>query len=144
MSCHRALLLELGIGDDPLPEEPDALAEHASFREREAAKIEYQADEICLAWLLDSVLYERGWETTFEAEIVGIIGSGLFVRFEDVFEAFLPARRLPGDYFEASTLGTALVGRRGGGRFRLGDPIEVRVERVERHSGKVEVAPSRA
>ena len=139
--CHRALLLELGIGDDPLPDEPNELAEHASFREREAAKIEYQADEICLAWLLDSVLYERGWETTFEGEIVGIIGSGLFVRFEDVFEAFLPARRLPGDYFEASTLGTALVGRRGGGRFRLGDPIEVRVERIERHSGKVEVAP---
>jgi ribonuclease R len=141
--CHRALLLELGIGDDPLPEEPGELAEHVSVREREAAKIEYQADEICLAWLLDSVLYERGWETTFEGEIVGIIGSGLFVRFEDVFEAFLPARRLPGDYFEASTLGTALVGRRGGGRFRLGDPIEVRVERIERHSGKVEVAPSR-
>jgi ribonuclease R len=141
--CHRALLLELGVGDDPLPAEPGELAEHVSVREREAAKLEYQADEICLAWLLDSLLYERGWETTFEGEIVGIIGSGLFVRFDDVFEAFLPARRLPGDYFESSTLGTALVGRRGGGRFRLGDPIEVRVERIERHSGKVEVAPSR-
>ena len=112
-----------------------------SVREREAAQIEYQADEICLAWLLDSVLFERGWEATFEGEIVGVIGSGLFVRFDDVFEGFLPARRLPGDYFEASPLGTALVGRRGGGRFRLGDPIEVRVERIERTSGKVEVSP---
>ena len=138
--CHRALLLELGVGDDPLPEELAELAEHVSTREREAAQVEYQADEICLAWLLDSVLFERGWESTFEGEIVGVIGSGLFVRFEDVFEAFLPARRLPGDYFEASTLGTALVGRRGGGTFRLGDPIEVRVERIERTSGKVEVA----
>ena len=70
-----------------------------------------------------------------------MIGSGIFVRFEDVFEGFLPARRLPGDYFEASPLGTALTGRRGGGTFRLGDPIEVRVERIERTSGKVEVSP---
>jgi len=139
--CHRTLLRELGIGDDPLPAEPAELAEHVSVREREAAQIEYQADEICLAWLLDSVLFEKGWEAEFQGEIVGVIGSGLFVRFDDVFEAFLPARRLPGDYFEASPLGTALKGRRGGGTFRLGDPIEVRVERIERTSGKVEVSP---
>jgi ribonuclease R len=139
--CHRALLRELGVGDDPLPDDPVELAEHVSVREREAAQIEYQADEICLAWLLDSVLFERGWQAEFEGEIVGVIASGLFVRFDDVFEAFLPARRLPGDYFEASPLGTALVGRRGGGTFRLGDPIEVRVERIERSSGKVEVSP---
>jgi ribonuclease R len=139
--CHRALLTELGIGDDPPPAEPAELAEHLSAREREAAQIEYQADEICLAWLLDSVLFEQGWEAVFRGEIVGVIGSGLFVRFDDVFEAFLPARRLPGDYFEASPLGTALTGRRGGGAFKLGDPIDVRVERIERTSGRVEVTP---
>jgi ribonuclease R len=139
--CHRTLLRELGAADDPPPAEPAELAEHASAREREAAQIEYQADEICLAWLLETVLYERGWEASFEGEIVGVIGSGLFVRFDDVFEAFLPARRLPGDYFEASPLGTALAGRRRGRTYRLGDPIEVRVERIERASGRVEVAP---
>jgi ribonuclease R len=139
--CHRALLRELGVGDDPLPDELGELAEHVSARERQAAQVEYQADEICLAWLLDSVLFEKGWEAEFAGEIVGVIGSGLFVRFDEVFEAFLPARRLPGDYFEASPLGTALTGRRGGGTFRLGDPIDVRVERIERSSGRVEVAP---
>ena len=30
------------------------LAEHASAREREAAEIEYAADDICLAWLLEA------------------------------------------------------------------------------------------
>jgi ribonuclease R len=138
--CHRALLHELGLADDPLPDEPGELAEYVSAREREAAQVEYQADEICLAWLLESVLFERGWEEVFEGEIVGVIGSGLFVSFNDVFEGFLPARRLPGDYFEASSLGTALIGRRGGGRFRLGDPIEVRVEEVRRAEGKVELS----
>jgi ribonuclease R len=139
--CHRALLAEIGAADATPPDELGELAEHASLREREAAKIEYQADEICLAWLLDARLYEQGWETMFEGEIVGVIGAGLFVRFDDVFEGFLPARRLAGDYFEASPLGTALTGRRGGGTLRLGDPIEVRVERIERHSGKVELSP---
>ena len=60
---HRALLRELGLADDPLPDDLPALAEHTSAREREAAKIEYLADEICLAWLLDRLLFERGWES---------------------------------------------------------------------------------
>jgi ribonuclease R len=138
---HRALLRELGVADDPPPENLSELAEHCSVVERESAKLEYLADEICLAWLLEARLYERGWEEPFEGEIVGAIGSGIFVLFEDVFEAFLPARRLPGDYFELNATGTALEGRRGGGRYRLGDPIEVRVERIERAEGKVEVSP---
>jgi ribonuclease R len=112
------------------------------MREREAAQVEYLADELCLAWLLESVLFERGWDDPFEGEIIGLIGSGLFARFGDVFEGFLPARRLPGDYFQLNELGTALVGRRGGGTYRLGDPIEVLVERIEKAEGKVELSPA--
>jgi len=138
--CHRALLRELGVDDEPLPAELAAIAEELSVREREAADVEYLADALCLAWLLDAQLLERGWEEPYRGEIVGVIGSGIFVRFGDVFEGFLPARRLPGDYFEATTLGTALVGRRGGGTFRLGDPLDVRVERIERARGRVELA----
>jgi ribonuclease R len=138
--CHRALLRELGAGDEPPPEDLDELAEHTSLQERAAGRIEYRADELCLAWLLESELFHRGWDDPYEGEIVGLIGSGLFVRFGDVFEGFLPARRLPGDYFELNPLATALVGRRGGGTFRLGDPIEVRIEQIRRNEGKVEVA----
>jgi ribonuclease R len=140
--CHRALLRELGLSDDPLPEDLSELAEHASARERAAAEVEYAADEICLAWLLHDTLGERGWETSFEGEIVGLIGSGLFARFDGVFEGFLPARLLDGDYFELNALGTALGGRRSGRRFRLGDTIEVRVESVDRAAGKVSLAPA--
>jgi ribonuclease R len=139
---NRALLRELGASDDPAPAELQGLAEHTSAREREAAQVEYLADELCLAWLLDAELFERGWDEPWEGEIIGLIGSGLFVRFGEVFEGFLPARRLPGDYFEANGLGTALAGRRGGGTFRLGDPIDVRVERIEKTEGKVELSPA--
>jgi ribonuclease R len=137
--CHRALLREVGQGDDPSPDELQELADHTSLQEREAAQIEWRADEICLAWLLESELYGRGWEESFPGEIIGVIPSGLFVRFGEVFEGYLPARRLPGDYFEMNELGTALVGRRRGKPYRLGDEIEVRVEDIRRAEGKVEV-----
>ena len=135
--CHRALLRELGAADEPLPEDLSELAAHTSARERIAADVEYAADDICLAWLLDDTLLERGWETTFEGEIVGLIGSGLFARFGEVFEGFLPARLLTGEYYELNVLGTALEGRRTGRRFRLGDSIGVRVETIDRADGKV-------
>jgi ribonuclease R len=138
--CHRALLRELGLGDEPLPEDLGSLADHVSAREREIADVEYAADDICLAWLLNDTLYESGWETAFDGEITGLIGSGMFVRFGEVFEGYLPARRLPGDYFELNSLGTRLVGRRGGRSYRLGDSMEVRVEEIRRAEGKVEVS----
>lgn len=137
---HRALLRELGAGDDPLPEHLGDLAEHTSAREREAAEVEYRADDICLAWLLDARLFERGWDDPWPGEITGVIPSGLFVRFGDVFEGYLPARRLPGDYFELNDTGTGLEGRRGGGVFRLGDSIQVVVEEIRRWEGKVELS----
>jgi ribonuclease R len=138
--CHRALLRELGVLDVELPADLDELADWASFRERDAARIEHVADEICLAWLLERRLFHEGWDASFEGEIVGAIGSGIFVRFGEVFEGYVPARRLPGDYFELDTLGTALVGRRTGRRYRLGDPLDVRVEEIKRWEGKVELS----
>jgi len=137
---HRVLLDELGLGDDPVPDDLSELAEHTSAREREAAQIEYLADDLCLAWLLEDRLQERGWEEPWEGEITGMIGSGLFVRFGQVFEGFLPARRLPGEFFELNTTGTALAGRRSGRAYRLGDPIAVRVESIALGEGKVDLA----
>jgi ribonuclease R len=140
---HRALLREIGAGDDPVPEELDESADHCSTRERSAAEVEYRADDICLAWLLEDVLFERGWDEPFGGEITGMIVSGLFIRFGDVFEGFLPARRLHGDFYELDPLETRLVGRRGGGSFRLGDPIDVRVEEIRKTEGKVELSLAR-
>jgi ribonuclease R len=134
---HRALLRELGIADDPAPDDIGALAAHTSEQEREAAEVEYLADEICLAWLLEQRLFEQGWDEPFAGEVIGVIPSGLFVRFGEVFEGYLPVRRLEGDYFEINDLGTALVGRRGGRRYRLGDSVDVKVEDIRRSEGKV-------
>jgi ribonuclease R len=138
---HRALLRELGLSDEPLPGGLEDLAEHASAREREAADVEHLADALCAAWLLDKELFLRGWGEAWEGEIVGLIGAGIFVRFGGVFEGFLPARRLPGDWFELDATATRMQGRRAGRVYRLGDPLVVKVERIERPTGKVELSP---
>ena len=137
---HRALLSAIDQGDDPVPDDLQETAEHTSGTERDATDLEYRADEICAAWLLERTLFEQGWDETFGGEVIGLIPSGLFARFGDVFEGFIPARKLRDDYYELNDLGTALVGRRGGRRYRLGDEIEVRVEEIRRAEGKIELA----
>ena len=141
--CHRALLRELGDSDEAVaPDDLGELAERTSATERAASRVEYLADEICVAWLLERELFERGYDEPYEGEIAGVIGSGLFVRFGEVYEGYVPVRTLPGDYFELTELGTALVGRRSNRTFRLGDEIGVTVTSVDRTTGKVELAPS--
>ena len=139
---HRALLAELGLDDEPLPAELEELGDWTSARERDAAEVGYRAGELCLGRLLERRLFESGWDVAFAGEIVGAIGSGLFVRFDEVFEGFLPARRLAGDYFELDPLGIALVGRRSGRTYRLGDGVEVRVDRIEKPTGKIALFPA--
>jgi ribonuclease R len=141
--CHRALLRELGASDEPAAaDELEDLAERTSTAERDAARVEHRADDICLAWLLEGELFERGWDEPYDGEITGVIASGLFVRFGEVFEGYVPARRLPGDYFELTALGTALVGRRSNRTYRLGDPLRVAVRALDRTKGDVELAPA--
>ena len=141
--CHRALLTLLGVGDEAASDELGELADWTSERERAAAQIEYRADELCLAWLLERRLFETGWEAPFEGEIVGAIESGLFVRFDGLFEGYVPVRKLAGDYFELNALGTALVGRRSERTYRLGDGISVRVDRLEKvPEGRVSLVPA--
>jgi ribonuclease R len=139
---HRALLHELGLGEKPVSDDLSDDAEHCSVREREAAEVEYLADEICLAWHLENRLHDLGWEHVWEGEIIGLIPGGLFARFGEVYEGMLPARRLEDDYYELDPLGVALEGRRGGRRYRLGDRIDVRVADIRRNEGKVELAPA--
>ena len=74
-------------------------------------------------------------------EITGLIGGGLFVRFDGAYDGFVPSRRLGTEEFEVSELGTALHGREGH-RFRLGDAFPVTVERVDVPRGRVTLSPA--
>ncbi len=140
---HRSLLQHLGEGGAELGEaELAAAAEDCSTREREIARLELRADDVALSFLLEERLRAEGWEQRFGGEVVGLVGGGLFVRFGGVFEGFLSARRLGGERFEVSEHETALVGEATGRRYRLGDAVEVTVERVDRLRGRVDLAPA--
>jgi ribonuclease R len=143
---HRALLAALGEGEEaPSAAEARAAAAHCSERERDSMRIERDADDVCAAYLLDRELLERGWETEFEGEVSGVVRGGAFLLFGgelgDVYEGFLPARTMRGEHFKLDQSETALVGRSSGSRIRLGDPVSVKVSRVEALRGRVDLEP---
>ena len=141
---HRALLASLGEGEGaPRASEAREVAWHCSERERESARVERDADDVCAAYLLQRELGERGVEAEFEGEVSGTIRAGAFVAFAgelgDVYEGFVPARTMGGERFELNETETALVGRESGTALRLGDPMSVRVTGVEAARGRVDL-----
>jgi len=144
---HRALLSAVGGGEEaPSTGEAAEAALHASEREREAMILERDADDICSAFLLERELFQEGYEKRFEGEVSGVIRSGAFVRFGgrlgDVYEGFVPARRIRGERFELNEEETSLVGSKTGRKVNLGDAIAVQVEKVNAPQGRVDLDPA--
>jgi ribonuclease R len=144
---HRGLLSVIG-GDEPAPDS-GAVREagvHCSERERDAVKVERDADDVCAGFLLRRELFASGWERDFEGEVRGLVGAGAFVGFAgdlaDVYEGFLPARLLRGERFDLNETETALVGGRTGRALRLGDPVSVRVDSIDAPRGRVDLVPA--
>jgi ribonuclease R len=141
---HRALLAALGEGEEaPRAAEAREVAWHSSEQERESARVERDADDICAAYLLQRELAQRGEEAEFEGEVSGVIRAGAFVRFGgelgDVYEGFLPARTMGDERFELNETETALAGRESGAILPLGGPISVRVSDIAPARGRVDL-----
>jgi ribonuclease R len=139
--AHRALLATIGADDTPpRAEELFDAAEHSSGTERHAMQIERDADDVCMAFLLERRLAEAGWELELDGEVVGVISKGLFVSFgAEGFEGFLPVRRMRGDWWDINEQETALVAADSGRRIRIGDPLRVAVGRVDAPRGRVDL-----
>jgi ribonuclease R len=144
--AHRALLQGLGIDEAATPaHELDEAGVVSSASEREAMKIERDADDVCLSFLLERVLAEADSRNppSFEGEVVGLVEKGAFVEFgEQRFEGFLPVRRMRG-WWNLNEVGTALE-QDSGRRLRLGDSVEVLVDRVDAPRGRVDLEPAEA
>jgi ribonuclease R len=144
--CHRGLLS--AIAGEPAPDASwvKAAGPWTSAREREAMTIERDADDIARCFLLERRLSGSDRDAPLEGEVVGLIGAGAFIAFGEglQFEGMLPVRRLRGDWWELNEQGTVLVGTRSGGALRLGDPISVRVGRIDAPRGRVDLLPADA
>ncbi len=138
--CHRALLSAVGGGEEAPPVGSLAQAGTAlSARERDAMRIERDADDVARAFLLERTLFEDGFQQEWDGEVIGLIGAGAFVVFGDGYQGLLPVRRLGGDWWELNEEGTMLVGERTGTTLRLGDPLRVRVRGIEVARGRVDL-----
>jgi ribonuclease R len=141
--CHRALLSAIGGGEDaPRGSTLEEAGTQTSSRERDAMIIERDADDVARCFLLERRLFESGFDTVFEGEVVGIIGAGAFVAFGEGHQGLLPVRKLRGDWWELNEEGTLLRGTESGRAIRLGDPAQVRVERVDAARGRVDLLPA--
>jgi len=151
--CHRALLQAIGA-EDSAHDGADlaALALHCSEREREAMLLERRADDIVSCLLLERELVGGSWGQRLPGEVVGLISAGPFVAFgaELVHEGLLPVRslRAAGDgaarreWWSLNDEETVLRGESTGASVRLGQPLSVRVERVDALRGRVDLLPA--
>ena len=88
---------------------------------------------------------KRDGETSITQQLVthisSLIDAGAFVWFGDGHQGLLPVRKLGGDWWELNELATLLIGSGTGRALRLGDPVRVRVERVDTARGRVDLVP---
>jgi len=132
---HRGLIAGLGLGEDGLP--PDAAASfaeigaHISATERRAAAAERDAlDRFTAAFLAGRV------GEIFAGRVNGVTRFGLFVTLADSgADGLVPISSLPADFYDHDEARHALVGRRWGRVYSLGDTVWARLVEAEPVTG---------
>lgn len=137
---HRGLIDLFKLGEDGLTAldggRLDDTAEHISTTERTAIAAEREAMNRYLALYLS----ERQGEH-FSGRISGVGRFGLFVSLDQIgADGLVPIRSLPDDYYIHDEKQHALVGRRWGRQFRMGQPIDVVLVRTDPFSGLIDLA----
>ncbi len=101
--------------------------EHCSMTERRADDATNEVtDWLKCEFMLDKVGQE------YQGVISGVMNFGIFVELTDIYvEGLAHISTLPEDYYQFDPIKHALTGERSGRRFRLGDPVKVRVARVD-------------
>ena len=116
----------------PIPlGELELIAEESSQRERAADAAENEIDE----WRKAVFMAERLGEE-FDGMITNVKDFGFYVELDDFFiEGLVPVSSLIDDFYHFDERSHTLTGRSGRRKFRLGDRVRVRVDRVnvDRH-----------
>ena len=134
---HRALVSGLRFGPDGSGEAeaerfPDT-AEHITRTERRAALAERDAVD---RYLAAHMAHQVG--NHFDARVSGVTRFGLFVTIEsNGASGIVPLGSLPDDRWTEDEAGRALVGRRTGLRFSLGQAVEARLAQADPRTGSL-------
>ncbi|MCX8116804.1 MAG: ribonuclease R [Desulfobacterota bacterium] len=125
---HRLLKKVLSGGRIETTEEELAKkADHLSHRERVAMEAEREIlDRYRVRFMKDKIGAE------FDGVISSVTAFGFFVELRDIFvEGLVRLTSLHDDYYHFLEDQYCLMGERTRKRFRVGDPVRVRVERVD-------------
>ena len=119
------------LGDDGLPPDAEerfpAIGEHISTTERRAAAAERDAGDRFIAAFLAKRVGE-----ILAGRVTGVTRFGLFVRLADTgADGLVPISSLPSDFYDHDERNHALVGRRWGRTYRLGERVAVRLVQAE-------------
>ena len=141
---HRMLRRLQAEGPMPAGEEREAmeaelekLGESCSAAERRAESAEREAVE----WKTVLFLREREGEV-FAGHISGVTDFGLFVRLDEIsVDGMVHISELGDDYYVYDERRHRLVGERTGRVWRLGDPIEVRLARIDLDAMQLQFLP---
>ncbi len=111
-----------------------ALGEHCSMTERRAD----EATRDAVAWLKCEFMMDKVGEV-YDGIISSVTGFGLFVELKDIYvEGLVHITSLPNDYYHFDAVGHRLRGERGGRVYRLGNPVRIKVMRVDLDERKID------
>ena len=116
-----------------LTERLQAMAQHASTQERNAADAERQTVDVKKTEYMAQHVGEE-----FDGTISGVTSFGLFVELANGVEGLLHASSLLDDYYEYNEKQYALVGRHTRHQYRLGDPLRIEVLQVSTADRRVD------
>jgi len=133
---HRALIAAYGFGEEGLARDVTGfkeLGEHISATERRAAAAEREAVDRYTAAFLSKRVGE-----IFSGRVSGVIRAGLFVQLDETgADGIIPVSSLPNDFYDHDEQRHALVGRRWGQVYRLGDRVQVRLVAAQPLTGGI-------
>ena len=133
---HRALIAAYDFGEDGLDREVKGfkeLGDHISATERRAAAAERESVDRYTAAFLSKRIGE-----IFSGRVSGVIRAGLFVALDETgADGIIPVSSLPNDFYEHDEARHALVGRRWGQVYRLGDRVQVRLVAAQPLTGGI-------
>lgn len=98
------------------------ISKHSSEQERNAELTERSTDDLYKAAYISSFV---GAE--FPAKVSGITGFGMFAELENSVEGMIRLETMHDDYYEFDEKQNALIGKRHGKIYRIGDSIEIEV-----------------
>ncbi|HOA77272.1 MAG TPA: ribonuclease R [Thermosynergistes sp.] len=123
---------------DRFRSETASMAAHLSAREEVVDEAERESVRLKLLQYM-----ERHVGDVFSGVISGVVSTGFFVELENSAEGFVHVSSLDDDYYIYDERQMALVGRRRGRIYRLGDPLRVLVAKVDRSMGRLDLEISR-